>query len=204
MRNVILLYICVIHFARPSARPPANFLHSYMKQSSSSAGGASTAENVTIGNGRRVSLEARGTIIYVEASVIEKVPFLQAQMEFMRLSLQETMKMTMGELVADQDPAIVSAVLAYVESGNGMHLFSKLPRCSSAKEMLAVLDYLCVARPSCRKLDDASFKHESKDIKDETIKICGGFTKQSKETVLARAMPPQSLLWDWKRMPMGM
>ena len=116
-------------------------------------------------------LNVRGKQLKVSNDVIDRVPFLKAQIGLCNLTFQKNTNDN-NELLIDQDYFIVRAILRYVESGNGMYLFTKLPCQFSATEILSVLNYFCIEYPSIRQLDDSSFKNQLKDVKDDVIKIC--------------------------------
>ena len=113
---------------------------------------------------------ASGQPMTVSLTALSKIPFLEALMA----GRVNTVKNESGNPTIDRDPMLVHAVVSYATSGNPFHLFAKLPPSSSAKEMLAELDFFLVEPPTVRAANDASFKHELKDVKDEYTRTCKG------------------------------
>ena len=111
---------------------------------------------------------ASGQRMTVSLMAISKIPFLEALMA----GRVNTVKNESGNPIIDRDPMLVHAVVSYATSGNPFHLFAKLPPSSSAKEMLAELDFFLVEPPKVRAANDASFKRELKDVKDEYTRVC--------------------------------
>lgn len=111
---------------------------------------------------------ARDQRMTVSSSTVDKIPFLEALMA----GRVNTIKNESDEPIIDRDPILVGAVLAFATSGNPFHLFAKLPASSCAREMLAELDFFLVDPPTVRAVDDASFKHQLRDVSDEYDRIC--------------------------------
>uniref|UniRef100_A0A7S1W5K9 BTB domain-containing protein n=1 Tax=Alexandrium catenella TaxID=2925 RepID=A0A7S1W5K9_ALECA len=116
----------------------------------------------------KLIFHTRGERFAVAPEVAAKVPFLDSLLAD-RIG---TKKNEHGEPVIDRDPALVRAVLEFVSSGDAMHLFTKLPKASSAKDMLVELDFFCVEPPAVRPISDKSFKTSLKDVKDEYQRVC--------------------------------
>mmetsp|Transcript_15346 Transcript_15346/g.42073 ORF Transcript_15346/g.42073 Transcript_15346/m.42073 type:complete len:237 (-) Transcript_15346:179-889(-) len=111
---------------------------------------------------------ARGERLTATREILTKVPFLEALMA----DRVHTIKNDTGEPVIDRDPLLVKAVLEFVSSGHSLYSLTKLPKASSAQAMLVELDFFCVEPPAVRPLDDASFKRQLKDVKDEYGREC--------------------------------